>query len=545
MFKIHKRIFSLILSVMIIVMIPLQVLADTPGGSSGSRIPAIVPGGKGYISNPAPIFRDYGFRVTITDSTQLSEPLQDLSGAYTDDDLDNQRNNVEEYLKHIYIRPGDEGIYFWKRLNTGISPNYGVTSSYPGTKFAIKNNRITMMSGTSVTDEDNKLAWLCYEGLDGFKRTEGRPAYNENMGKALLNAAGNYGSSGDFLYHMRSMFMQACGFSDAQMKSYIIDVLSRVISDGNNTAENIRQFSWDTSLYTEAGVPPAGRVQWSRIGYLTMLIQFAWLADYTGNTSTFEQFKTKIWNYITGGYKSSVMPLLEIEACQEVGEDGTPRDDDENCQLIPMSYMLRTQYGGDVIEALYSGWNAGISIRDELLQVIGTKVPVSVGVVSQGLGYYFSGGIYHEKYADRAFHRLLFPSSDMDASYGYLIAFTYAADSVASASTGNANAMGAFTWKLDPNGVHDVTPDEEIDASSTVYNINMSQSGYNKNNYSDWESYVNGYGNDNNKIKVTIYRTSESLEKDQKAQKYERGQVVNGGTAVPDTVDRVVVVDSL
>lgn len=69
----------------------------------------------------------------------------------------------------------------------------------------------------------------------------------------------------------------------------------------------------------------------------------------------------------------------------------------------------------------------------------------------------------------------------------------------------------------------------------------MSQSGYNKNNYGEWESYVNGYGNNNNKIKVSIYRISDALEKDQEAAEYTRSQVINAGTQVPSVVNRFIV----
>ena len=69
--SILKRITSLMLSMVLVSSTVLTSLADTPGGSSGAGISAIVPGGKGYLNNPAPIFRDYGFRVTITDSSQL------------------------------------------------------------------------------------------------------------------------------------------------------------------------------------------------------------------------------------------------------------------------------------------------------------------------------------------------------------------------------------------------------------------------------------------------------------------------------------------
>lgn len=538
MIRIYKRIASLFLSVLLLLSIPLQVFADTPGGSTGSSIPSIKPGGGGYLAHPAPIFRDYGFRVTITGSEQIQEALTPLGETYTADDLYNQRAAVESKLKTVYIKPGDEGIYFWKGLNGGIKPNYGVNSSYAGTKYSIKEagRRIPMASSTTVSELDNHLAWVCYEGLEseGFPRTAGAPAYDEQLGTYLRDAKKYWGSGDEFLTQFRNQY--AAKYAQAANNTAL---MQRIVSDGNNTAINLRKFSWDTDLYRSDAVPAAGKVRWSQLGYLTMLIQFAWLAKDSGNQSTYEQFANRIWNYITSDLSGSTMPLLEIEACQEVGENGTATASNENCQLIPMSYMLATQYQNHaVIEALYKGWAEGTTIKQAIINATSGAAPVSPAVVGQGLGYYVALGVPAEKYPDRAFHRLLWPTDDQNASYGYIVAFTYSANSPPPPT--NTNAMGSFTWKLDPNGVHDVTPDEEVNASSTVKEINMSQAGHNKNNYSEWESYVNGYGNNNNKIRVTIYRRSDPLEKDVQSPEFTRSQVMTTGETPPTRPNRIV-----
>ena len=546
--KILKRITALLLSVLMVVSCPIISYAETLGQSESGVVKKPYPGSGGSDVKLAPVFQDYGFRVTITDTTQIADKFTTLDTTYTVDDLKAQRDGVEEALKSIYIEPGNNGLYFYNG-QYDVSPYWGIASSYAGQGLDIRNTRIKMAKGSEVGEDSNELAWYCYPGIDGLDRG-GPVECDMNMYNALLNATNNYANGNDYLYHLKSMFMAHKGFSsDQQLRAYLSELLRQVISDGNHTADNLRNFSWDTSLhYNETLVSANDKVLWSRIGYLTMLIQFGWLAQVSGEETTYKEFMSKIWGYVQGGYGVANMPLLEVEACEMVGINGTEVDPD-NCMLVNIPYVMNIAYGRDVVEWLYkTGWSG--NFRDSIATYLGTR-PNAAGTggwIGQGFGGYFNNGRYMAatgSYRDRHYFDLLWPSEDRDASFGYLIAFTYAAGPTTISATGNANAMGSFTWKLDPNGVHDVTPDEEIDASSTVYNINMSQSGYNKNNYSDWESYVNGYGNDNNKIKVTIYRTSESLEKDQKAQKYERGQVMNGGTAVPDTVDRVVVVDSL
>ena len=544
--QVLKRVLSLFLVLTLCCSNVATAYADTPGNSSAGMVPVPHPGGGGSGGSykAAPVFADYGFRVTITDTAQIADKFTPFEGTYTNDDLAAQRASVEEALKSVYIEPGNNGIYFYDG-QFSVTPWYGIVSSYAGQGMNIKDQRIKMQYA-EVDDKFNELAWYCYPGIEGLDRT-GSIQCDMNMYNALLNATNNYANGNDYMYHIKSMFMQHIGrTNDADFRAYLTERLRAVISNGNKTAENLRVFSWDTDLYS--GVSANDKVLWSRIGYLTMLMQFGWLAQCLGEQTTYNEFVSKIWSYVQGGYSAATMPLLEVEACEQIGINGNEAAA-SNCMLVNMPYVMNCAYGRDAVEWLYNGGWSG-NMRDSIAQYIGTRAPAAgtEGWIGQGFGGYFAAGRWLASttgYRDRHYFNLLWPSDDRDTSFGYLIAFTYAANIGDLHSSSDPNAMGSFTWKLDPNGVHDVTPDEEIDASSTVYNINMSQSGYNKNNYGDWESYVNGYGNDNNKIKVTIYRTSESLEKDQKAQKYERGQVGNGGTAVPDTVDRVVVVDSL
>lgn len=69
--KMYERIVASLLAVMMLFCSPVQVLAETPGSSFGSTIPSIKPGGSGYLNNPDPIFRDYGFRITLTTSAPM------------------------------------------------------------------------------------------------------------------------------------------------------------------------------------------------------------------------------------------------------------------------------------------------------------------------------------------------------------------------------------------------------------------------------------------------------------------------------------------
>lgn len=552
-----KRLFTLLLAVLMIVQVPLTALAESPGGSGASKIPTSYPGGAGSKGNgtgaTAPIYKDYGFRITISTSKQLQNAIEALGGDYTREQLQQQRDDVENYLKHIYYEPGNDGIYFWARKNRNIKPSLGVVSSYPSDGMSIRSIRLDMPdSGTIVSDKDNKLAWMCYEGVSGGTRDTTTP-YVQEMGDAVKNAATTYGSGDDFLYHLKTLYIKNGNIPN--FKTHIVSLMTNVVSNGDHTADNIRNFSWDTILNQGAGVEVTAQdlVYWSQLGYLTMLIQFAWLAQETGNASTYEEFKNAIWTWVNGKDTNvlETMPILVIEACQEIDKTGLPSNSEANCQLVTLPYTMSTNYGIDVVQNMYQGWDANKPMMGALCEFVDMRAPVNSAVVGQALGKFFSMGQQvppqgNANWGGREFCRLIYPSNDRDASFGYLIGFTYAAQSVPPTGTGtnnNAPVPGSFTWKLNPNGSHDMTPNTEVNEASTVYEINVSQNNYNQNNIDKWKTYIQQNGNDNNYIGVIVQRVVEDIA-DTKASQYTREQVLQHGKLVTEGFDRVVIGDA-
>ena len=548
-----KRLLALLLSILMLLNVPLTAMADTPGGSQGAKISTSYPGGNGASNGTganAPIYRDYGFRITVSDSKQLQGVVTTLSGNYTREQLASQRAGVESYLSHVYYEPGDDGIYFWARKNRNINPSLGIVSSYPSDGMNIRGFRLAMPdSGTSVSVNDNALAWMCYAGVSGGERMNSIQ-YVPEMGEAIKNAASTYGNGDDFLYHLKTLYVANGNIPD--FKSHIISLMTRVVSNGDYTAENLRQFSWDTELNQGAGVEVTASdlVYWSQVGYLTMLIQFAWLAQETGNSSTYQCFKDKIWSWVQGmeTHVLETMPILVIEACQEIDQTGKPSNDSSNVQLVTLPYTMSTNYGTDIVQSMYNGWDAGKDMTTALCEFVGNGVPVNQAVVGQALGYYIAAGGPQPpqgkaNWGGREFCRLLYPTGDKNASFGYLIGFTYAAQTIPPTGTGTGSAAvpGSFTWKLTPSGVNDMTPDTEVNETSTVYEINMSQNGANSNNYDKWKTYVQQYGGNNNQLRITVYRTSEDLSADDKAKKYTREQVMQQGKNATTGFDRVIV----
>ena len=101
--------------------------------------------------------------------------------------------------------------------------------------------------------------------------------------------------------------------------------------------------------------------------------------------------------------------------------------------------------------------------------------------------------------------------------------------------------MGSFTWKLTPDGVHDKTPEKEVNESSTIYELNISQDNYNANNYQKWNSVVRADGIDCNKLRIRIYHISENLAEEQPATKYARDSVKQKGAEVTTPINKVTI----
>lgn len=103
----HKRLLPLLLAIFMVMSTPIQSFADMIGGTGTASIPTVKPGGSGYLNNPDPIFRDYGFRVTFGSSAPMDGVVDRLTGAYTDADLDAQRAEIMNINKTRYWEPGN------------------------------------------------------------------------------------------------------------------------------------------------------------------------------------------------------------------------------------------------------------------------------------------------------------------------------------------------------------------------------------------------------------------------------------------------------
>lgn len=542
-----KRFVAFTLAFALAVISPLSALAETPGGGSTiGRYPTPSSTSAGYMADHG-TYKDMGFRVTITTCDPiLEENIQPLSGAYSKEDIQAKRAEIEDINRQRYWEPGNHGIYFWANMRQdGVKPHLGVTTSEPGNGKNINGQMIEMGDDVVVRQNENKLAYLCYKTPDGWIRDPNAVAYNPELYNIIVQGNANYANGGDWLFDIRQKYTALTGETVADNRAR----LTRVVARGGNTADNFRNFSWDTDVTDTGGeITAHHQVMWSFTGYLTMLIQFAWLAQDIGDTATYGEFERAIWSWVTSGYDPKSMPVLEIEACAELDTTGAPTNNNRNIQLQTIPYILNNMYGTQMSAQLYNKWpdNCRDNAVEAIRQFAGDKSPVDYCMVSEALGFYVNGGIVNSYHENRAYCRKLWPTTDSagQKTFGYMICYTYFADISPNDDPDDPSGhstMGSFTWKLTPDGVHDKTPEKEVNESSTIYELNISQDNYNANNYKKWETAVYTDGIDCNKLRIRIYHVSENLAEEQPATKYARDSVKQKGAEVTTPINKVTI----
>lgn len=542
-----KRIISFILSVLLILQVPITAYADSPGVTQGVNPSPYRPGNSNW--NPTgSTWNDWGMRVTFTKASPISEEgISKLTGNYTVDDLANQRTQIMNINKSRYWESGDFGIYYWgnRRSLNDIRPGLGVASTTD--KFALGSTlQVMSKTPTSVTDQDNLLAWMCWEGVDGVTSWPEGTQFSQELYDIIVGGDSNYSNGDDWLYDIKQKFLACRGKADYQSR------LLKLISNGNGTVDNLRAYTWDTMNYD--GATAQQKALWSFVGYITTLIQFAWVAQDTGNTDTYNAMRDMIWSWVCSGYDGYMMPILMIETCSSVSDNGGPEPiNSSNVLLATLPYQLNEEYGTDSSPVFFSKWPDGVNSTQAAVQYVAGNKPLAsggTGRLAQGLGYTYDAGLYEVRYPDRAFYTLFSPVDGGEKVwYGYILGYTYCIDNPAGTPTGGgpdgSTAKGSFTWDLKPKGVIDKTPAKEINESSTIYNLNISQAGYNHNNYAQWETWVRSDSENCNKIRINIYHVAESLPKDKKSTVYTYGQVKSAGKPVTTPLDRVTPGDGI
>lgn len=535
-----KRIVSFLLMLCLCITSIVPTYADTGitegngGGSSWKPGP--------HNPNWKPVnstFKTWGYRITITTPDPIMESnVPELGETFTAQDLKDQYDSIAAIVEDRYWEPGVFGLNFYK-TKAGRNARFldsieaGFSDTRPG---------IQMSEAPANPKAENPLAWMFWVTPDKWDRTQGVPDYNEAVASFYSGEQSKLaGDPETWMSQLRQAYNAAPGNRPPK------DVVTELVGNGQGISVSFPYFQWATNDPVSGAGTPYEKVIWSRMGHLAMCIMFAWAAQDIGDTATYTVMRDSIARWVSSDYASQNMPILMVEATSGVNADGDPSGSVDFCTL---PYCLDLGFAGNgAAELFYHKWpeTAKGSTQQGLLYASNGKPINGWGgpALNQGVGGHPNGGAWIEanaNYKSRSYLRHVGPREGNPELYGYFVSWTYWADELPPPpDTDEENAFGSFTWKLTPDGVHDKTPEKEVNESSTIYELNISQDNYNANNYQKWNSVVRADGIDCNKLRIRIYHISENLAEEQPATKYARDSVKQKGAEVTTPVNKVTI----
>lgn len=534
-----KRFFVYILAVLLAVSQPTAALADTlPGGTHSGSTHRPGPSNPGYKPDYSS-FMEYGYRVTITGP----QPIMDAGGLgklpekYTVDDLNRQFDEIAKLSTELYWDSGPFGLNFYTG-NAGMGSVRFLSTSV-GSVINTDYARGILLDGADPnTRLNNNLAFMLWDTPDGWNRTQGVPDYNPELYK-LFTGEGARG-------------YDAAGWFEAIKQYYSPDAalvqVKQLMGNGNGPgiAKAFPYFTWSSRSDVADPGNAYQKVLWSRIGLVAADVQFALAAERIGDTYTANAMRDAIYTWVASDYESSNMAVLEVECTHANNVDGNSKGPADFITLPASVYLAYPDTGAE--QLLYTHWPEDVrGDTNKAVTWVSTghqAEKTGVGALRQGISGYGDSGTWVDKVPStgaRNYLKQLLPYKNVPGAYGYFVNWTYWTDELPPPPPGNENTFGSFTWKLTPDGVHDKTPEKEVNESSTIYDLNISQDKYNANNYSQWKQVVYGDNTDCNKLRIRIYHISENLAEEQPATKYARDSVKQKGADVTTPINKVTI----
>lgn len=520
-----KRLLSFTLALLLSLTPVLQVYADNAGFDRPTG--GIIRPSQGGKPGDTAVFNEHGFRITLADATPIFEAgVTSLPDTYTMQDLDENYAAISEVTNTRYFEPGPYGLCLYSQSLMTNHPAFVYDSTVPeyDTRPGIKQ----VKQESALVEND--LAWMLWRTPDSWNRTEGVKPYTEVIYNTVFDQslAGDPGTWSDTI---RQHYKNAGG-------SEPVKFIQGVVGNGSGIVRAFSYATWSTREPNCAPGDPYQKVLWSQIGHLSMCLELAWAANDIGDTTTYINFINKTAAWVSSGFQVDMMPIIMVEAIQAFNvNNDTGGIESFNTLLSTLAFAYPGKGVAEKMMLLWSEDAKGDTTK-AIMEATGGESPSDFGqsVMGQGLNGYPLNGQWHDighgpkpSWHDRNLLKRVGPQNNSDLNYGYFINWTYLAGNSPPPDTDDEDTFGSFTWKLTPDGVHDKTPAKEVNESSTIYELNISQDKYNANNYQKWNSVVRGDGVDCNKLRIRIYHVSENLAEEQVATKYARDAVKQKG----------------
>lgn len=545
-----KRLLAFILSVLLLCGNTLIAFADNLGNSYVPTTPPPIIGGSG--GNPTfATYKNWGFRITMAPADPIfEENVPQLGDTYTSDDLQNNYNAIADITKTRYWTPGGWGLNFYTRDEYTSGPNINfVYDSSEGRYFP----RPGIRTGYDARSQNviNPLAWYIWDTIPGQTRTYADLPYSVDLHGMALDASAAGADPGKWLADMHAVY-NSLPSGNGHIKDPKDLLTALVGAGGANIVNNFASFTWATHSPDSGGTEdPYMKVKWSKLGHLALCIQLCWAAQEAGDNFSYSTFANTTANWVSSGFKAELMPIIMVEATHDysIGNDTQGPD---YFATLPAT-IAQAYKGKGFAERLFQKWpdTAYDNTQQALVEIVGDSAPDDAGrgALMQGIGGYPAGNAWHNATGSyvpyRNYLKTVGPQANSMTNFGYFINWTYPFDGMPgddpNRNPDNHNTMGSFKWKLTPDGVHDKTPEKEVNESSTIYELNISQNKHNADNYDRWISAVRGDGIDCNKLRIRIYHVSENLAEEQPATKYARDSVKQKGAEVTTPINKVTV----
>lgn len=535
-----KRFLVYILAVSLAISQPVTTLADTlPGGTHGGSTHRPGPSNPGYKPDYSS-FMEYGYRVTITGP----QPIMDAGGLgklpekYTVDDLNRQFDEIAKLSTELYWDSGPYGLNFYTG-DAGMGSVRFLSTSTESVINTVYARGIQLGGAAPNTRLNNNLAFMLWDTPDGWNRTQGVPEYNPELYKLFTGEGARGYDAASWFEAVKQHYSPEAAL--AQVKQLMGN------GNGPGIAEAFPYFTWSSRSDVADPGNAYQKVLWSRIGLVAADVQFALAAECIGDTLTATVMRDAIYTWVASDYESSNMAILEVECTHANNVDGDDQGPADFITLPASVYLAYPDTGAE--QLLFTHWPEDVrGDTNKAVTWVSTghqAEKTGVGALRQGISGYGNNGVWIDKVPSngaRNYLKQLQPYKNIPGAYGYFVNWTYWTDELPPPpNTDEENAFGSFTWKLTPDGVHDKTPEKEVNESSTIYDLNISQDKYNANNYSQWKQVVYGDNTDCNKLRIRIYHISENLAEEQPATKYARDSVKQKGAEVTTPINKVTV----
>ena len=572
--KYRHRILSILLAVTLILPAPMHLMAMSPGGGQS-------PGGGPIKTGKGHTFPDYGIRVSVgmlkdaVDFGYISETKKEEVATTGSANYEKLRemghHSMYNGMYGFVIANGHGNMRSQALINLESKGN--LTSGYK--KITATNNKGDL--GKHWGSVMNVIAWkayynpayiasehnpnwpradLCDKFMSGSTTEENPDGVYSLLFKRQTEVIAAKGAEG----WLEDVWTAAYGPYHTDQTAYFdghtgqwipqtaIGVFQELIDLQGYANKNMGWFTWTTWCPDEIGSWTRDsdmKLYWDELGVFSAVI-YVWRAcKDIGDEEGAQAIATALAQYASSGYAKEYALCIVLESVTGEYMNGKPAYVNIPAaysyanELNPNAFFMRedapapfnANNNAEMVQQAASSWK-DYNMSKGVDHNVGLASARLTAVWLQNGGVTVTNGVS----APNKVAQIVLPDATCNTLWGWAVHASFYTDDWPPDDT----AAATFTWELTPKGQIDKTPDEIINEPSTITDLNVSQCGYNQDNYEEkWVPLIQGDGVDCNKLKITIYRISERIPEGTLATIYDRSQVIANGKEAHQSIEMV------